>query len=310
MFLSTKTTSRLALAVSLVLIVAVLPARGQPALQPPVVPEEVSPFEVIHPETSDKRTADAVVRKPPGKGPFPAVIYLHGGLMKQSVETLKKWFETQPNMSRFLAAGYVTVLATFHERLQDPQEPKTLLDIRAVFDHVSKMPEVDARSVVIWGFSGGGSHALQLAGELNASAIAVEEPAVGLLSGIYTVESFGGKPPFGPENYNPILADPEKYITDTAQKRTHDVISKITCPVFYAHGDTIRVNKINDLLLVPELKLLKDQVVIKGYKDAPHGFSRGHEGFFADCDAFFKKHLKTQPTPITLDGEKKIPDKR
>ena len=85
MFSSSKVSGSFAFLVAPVLVLAVLPARGQPASKPPVVPETVSPFEVIQEETSDKRTADAVVRRPPGKGPFPAVIYLHGGMMKSPI---------------------------------------------------------------------------------------------------------------------------------------------------------------------------------------------------------------------------------
>lgn len=62
--------------------------------------------------TQDQQKALAVVRKPPGKGPFPAVIHLHGGLGRNSVEKSKQLLHGQ-TFSRFRAAGYVTIAVTF-----------------------------------------------------------------------------------------------------------------------------------------------------------------------------------------------------
>lgn len=43
------------------------------------------------------------------------------------------------------------------------------------------------------------------------------------------------------------------FITDAARKQTHDRVQKVSCPVLYAHSDQVIFNKLNDLLLVPEL---------------------------------------------------------
>ncbi len=298
MLVIAKAASRFPLAITLGLVAAVLPARSQAQSKAPEIPEKVSPLEIITAPTSDKRTATAVVRKPPGKGPFPAMIYLHGGWKKQPVETLKRWATEMPTVTRFLAAGYVVIVATYHGIEEDPQTPKALADILAIVEHVKKMPEVDSNSVVVWGQSGGGSFALELAGATQLCAIAVGEPASGLLSGIFAKETLSGKPPFGGEHVRPIRDDPEKFITDAARKRTRDKVLKISCPVFYAHSDTVSTNKLQDLLLVPELKKMKPDLKIKRYPELPHTFSTRHEPFFTDCDAFFKKYLKTQPTPL------------
>jgi serine/threonine protein kinase/dienelactone hydrolase len=281
-----------------------IPVQGQPDTKPLIVSEKVSPIEVIHAATNDKRTTDAVVRKPPGQGPFPAMIYLHGGFRKQTVETLKKWSTEMPTATRFLAAGYVTIMATYQGLEEDPQDPRNLVDILTIVEQVKKMPEVDSKSVVVWGVSGGGSFALELAGETELSAIAVEEPATGMISGIFTKEAWaklGEKPPFMGKSLRPILGEPERFITEEAKKQTHDKVMKVSCPVFYAHSDQVVFNKLNDLVLVPELKKMKPKLEMKQYPKLYHTFSTKHEPFFTDCDAFFKKHLGTQPTAIKLD---------
>ena len=51
----------------------------------PLVSEEVSPVEDLR----ISGTAYAAVRKPPGKGPFPAVIFLHGGLGNSKMGRLR-----------------------------------------------------------------------------------------------------------------------------------------------------------------------------------------------------------------------------
>jgi dipeptidyl aminopeptidase/acylaminoacyl peptidase len=275
------------------------PPVGAPARSKgPEIPEKASPLEVMSAPTSDKRTAAAVVRKPPGRGPFPAMIYLHGGFRKQTVETLKKWSREMPTATRFLAAGYVTIMATYHGLEEDPQDPKNLVDILTILEHVKKLPEVDSKSVVVWGVSGGGSFALELAGETEVCAIAIEEPATGLISGIFTKEAWaklGDKPPFMGKSLRPILSDPDRFITDAAKKQTRDKVLRVSCPVLYAHSDQVIFNKLNDLVLVPELKKIKPKLEIKRYPELSHTFSTNHELFFMDCDAFFKKHLKTQP---------------
>ena len=49
-----------------------------PAVTMPFVSEQTCPPEVIEAPTRDGQKATAVVRKPPGKGPFPAVVLLGG----------------------------------------------------------------------------------------------------------------------------------------------------------------------------------------------------------------------------------------
>ena len=49
----------------------------------PAVSEDVSPLESVAPVAHDGHRGQAVLRKPPGDGPFPAIVLIHGGLTTQ-----------------------------------------------------------------------------------------------------------------------------------------------------------------------------------------------------------------------------------
>jgi acetyl esterase/lipase len=222
----------------------------------PEVSESACPVEVLSVAVPGAPATTAVVRKPPGTGPFPALIHLHGGLEPWPQRRLVDDVTRIPTTSRFLAAGYVVVAPTFRTRAQDPQTTDALADCMAVVDYVKALAMVDPKSVVVWGDSGGGSLALEIAGETSVCAIAAQEPATVLFTGMYTKESLGGRPPFtsssgaGPA----IMSDPRRYYTPELQKFTREKIARISCPVFIAYGNVSRINKINNEIIIPELK--------------------------------------------------------
>jgi dienelactone hydrolase len=283
-------------------------AQGQAPVTWPQVSEKACPAEVIEAPTPDGKKASAVVRKPPGKGPFPAVVFLHGGLDQRDVKALRQDALAQPTATRFLAAGYVTVHATFRSRREDPQTRDALVDCLAIIAHVKKMPEVDSKSVVILGGSGGGSLALELAGEAELCAAAAGEPASVLFTGMFTRET-GGRDKLGP-----IMDDPKRFYTPELEKFTREKVRKINCPVLIVHGDKHPINKINHEIIIPELKKAEKKLEVIAYPGQPHGFYFGRGGTpeaarkcFDDCHAFFKKHLPTPPTPLDESLVKQVP---
>ena len=65
--------------------VPLLAARQLPAADTvtrPLVSEEVAPLESIAPTASDGSRGEGYLRKPPGPGPFPAVVLIHGGIVR------------------------------------------------------------------------------------------------------------------------------------------------------------------------------------------------------------------------------------
>ena len=297
-------------AMVLVLLSASL-AYGQTKVTRPVVSEEACPPQVISAPTSDGQKATAVIRQPPGKGPFPAVVFLHGGLNQQDVKALTQAALNQPTQARFLAAGYVTVNATFRSRREDPQTRNALVDCLAVIAYVKKMPAVDPKSVVVFGGSGGGSLALELAGETELCAVAAGEPATVLFTGMMTKET-GGRDKLGP-----VMDDPKRFYTPELQKFTREKVRKISCPVLIVHGDQHAINKINHEIIIPELKEAGKKPEVILYPGQPHGFYYGRNGMpeagqkcFDDCNAFFKRHLPTKPTPLDEALIKHVPVER
>ena len=137
----------------------------------PQVSEAACPVNVVSVPGKAGNEVSAVVRQPPGNGPFPAIVLLHGGLSPYRLETLKQESLTRPNYTRFLAAGFVIIVPTFRSREENPQTRDALDDCLAVVDYVKKMPAVDPESVAVLGGSGGGSLALELAGDGRLSVI-------------------------------------------------------------------------------------------------------------------------------------------
>ncbi|MDQ3622332.1 MAG: dienelactone hydrolase family protein [Verrucomicrobiota bacterium] len=281
-------------------------AYGQANVTQPLVSESACPAEVISITGKEGHQITAVLRKPPGSGRFPAVVFLHGGLNARPLETLKKESLSQPTHTRFLAAGYVTVNATFRSRQKDPQTRDALEDCLVIIAQVKKMPDVNPKAVVVMGGSGGGSLALELAGETDLCAVVAGEPASVLFTGMMKTE--------GRAELEKMMDDPKRFYSAELQKFTREKIAKIRCPVLIAHGDKHPINKINHEIVIPEMHAAKKPLEVIHYPGQPHGFYYGRNGdpeagqkFFNDAQAFFKRHLPTRPTPLDESLVKQVP---
>ncbi|MGH9660160.1 MAG: alpha/beta hydrolase family protein, partial [Bryobacteraceae bacterium] len=89
---------------------------------------------------------EGFLRKPPGPGPFPAVLYIHGGLVTRPLDTLRDLALNQANPSRYLAAGYVLGVITYRSRDHDPQSTVSLEDCLAAVRSLKQLAFVDPRS--------------------------------------------------------------------------------------------------------------------------------------------------------------------
>ena len=112
----------------------------------PVISEELAPVEAIAPVAADSHVGEGFLRKPPGSGPFPAVVLIHGGLSTWNTERLRE-FANHVLASRFLAAGYVVASITYRSRAADPQSAVSLTDSLAAVDYLKQLSYVDANSV-------------------------------------------------------------------------------------------------------------------------------------------------------------------
>lgn len=275
----------------------------------PQVSEKVSPVEAISVPGKAGNKINVVVRKPPGDGPFPAIVILHGGLLERPVEYLKSQALNAPTHARFLAAGYVTVTPSFRSRQQNPQSREPLDDCLTVIEHVKRMPQVHAGSVVVMGGSGGGTLALELAGETELCAVAAGEPASILFTGMLTSSADDLRPLM-----EKTMSEPRTFYTPALQKFTREKIARIRCPVFIGHGDQHIINKINHEIMIPELRTAGKELLVIAYPGQPHGFYFGDTGdpaagekFFNDANEFFKTRLPIQPRRLAASAVTKVP---
>jgi dipeptidyl aminopeptidase/acylaminoacyl peptidase len=262
---------------------------------------DVAPLDKFVAKTEDGQEIRAYLRKPPGDGPFPAIICLHGGVEAVSDGTLQELLRRNPTYTRLLARGYVVVAGDFRTYEKNPQARGPVLDCLAIVDAVKKLPYVDPDSVVIFGGSGGGSLALDTAASTSLAAILCGEPASIIFTGMLGEGEFGQR--------MAILREVHRRYTPELKAYTQAKIKKISCPVMILDGNVHMLKVINQEILLPELKAAAIDVDYKIYDGNGHGFYWGSstnektlEQFLADIDAFLATRLKTKPTPIANAG--------
>ena len=281
-------------------------ARQSARITRPVISEKTSPLEPIAPVAKDGFAGQAFLRKPPGKGPFPAVVLIHGGLTTVSTKFLRGYVESNALPSRFLAAGYVVATITYRSRDVDLQSRVSVDDSLAAVEYLQRLPYVDAASVGIFGCSGGGDLALAAAAEKPVAAIVAEEPASILFTGVFD-NTFGkAGERYSPGDSAPIFADPKKYYTEKHQRRTREKIAGIRSPILIVQGDVktpLAVNDFNAAILIPELRSAHKSIEVITYAGESHCFAMWAQSgsalkAFRDSDAFFRRYVATQPKPM------------
>jgi dipeptidyl aminopeptidase/acylaminoacyl peptidase len=273
-------------------------ARGEERITRPIVSEEGCPLEPI-------QNVQGFLRKPPGKGPFPAIVWIHGGLVTIPLDSLRDLALNKANPSRFLAAGYVVAIPTYRSRDHDPQSTASLEDCLGTVNAVKRLPEVDKRSVIVYGCSGGGDLALEVAAATEVCAIVPEEPASFIFAGIFNAKFPKKGERLTPPDSIPIGRDPKGYYTPEYQKLTRAKIAKIRCPILIIQGDQNWVVPFNNQVLIPELRALGKNVETITYPGEPHCFGfAGNERpeaglkMFRDMDAFCRRYVVTKPKAI------------
>ena len=331
--LSIPTSTRTAVlsAVLAAVLVSGISTSGQTAptetTMRPVISESTSPVVPISPVARDGYRGEGYLRKPPGDGPFPAVVWIHGGLTTRPSETVRQYTIDVPPLPRFLAEGYVVTAITYRSRDLDPQSTVSRDDSVAAVEYVRQLPYVDPRSVVVYGCSGGGDLALEVAATADVAAIAAEEPALIMFTGLFNSDSPKAGDRFVPGDGLPISSDPEGRYTAEYQRITRAKIGRIQSPILILQGepapDLTRpiaqyLNRFNALTVIPELKAAGKTLEVKSYAGEPHCFAFYGQPpqaprpavalqAFRDVDAFFRQHLATQPTAIAAEVVEQVP---
>ncbi len=275
------------------------------------VPEKICPVKKLAVTAEDGRQVEAAYRMPPGPGPFPAIILIHGGMSMREFDSLAITVRENPVHTRYLTRGYATVSATYRTYEQKPRDIGATLDIVATIEAVKNLPEVDPDSVVIYGGSGGGALCLEAATRAQLPAIGLGEPAAFLFAAYYTDEDLKN-----PDELNrrtkafrrgrqmPVFSDEEQ------AARYKEKLEKITCPMLLMQGNVHPVNTGINRSFKPALEAAGKDVTQIEYPGLLHGFYFGRhqettleliEKVVGDVTGFFEKHIKVMPKPIELD---------
>jgi dipeptidyl aminopeptidase/acylaminoacyl peptidase len=305
----------------LLFVPAALRALDQAAADAPVtypsVPEDVVPVEAMSPISGDGHRGLGYLRTPPGSGPFPAVVIVHGGLVTLPADRVRE-LAVGIQASRFLAAGYAVAAITYRSRDHDPQSPVSRTDTLAALDFVRTRRFVDPDSVAVWGCSGGGDLGLEVAAATTVAAVVAEEPATVLFTGVYD-SSF----PHRGDRYTPgdaavIYTDIDRHYTAAHRKRTRAKIATINSPLLILQGDQQPLNRFNAAVFIPELRNAGKALEVITYPGEPHCFAFYGAGSrtprpaaalkaFDDSDRFIRRHLRTQPRRLESGRIRAVP---
>ena len=294
--------------------------KAQQAVTQPLVTEAIAPVEVIAPVAEDGHRGLGVLRKPPGNGPFPTVIYLHGGITTVPLANLRATATQGANPSRLLAAGYVVIVPTYRSRDVDPQSPVSLDDAVAVVNYARALPYVNSESIVVFGCSGGGDLALQVPTRTKVCAIVAEEPASMVMAGMFNSRVPKKGERYTPEDSFAMMENPTRYYTPEFREILRAKVAKIDCPILIIQGDVERqdqpINRFNGEVLLPALRAAKKTVVVRSYAGQGHCFCAGsgvprRSGLatsasappaaleaFKEIDSFYRKYVAVKPSNI------------
>jgi dienelactone hydrolase len=299
----------------------------------PIISEDVCPLQRITPPAKDGFSGMGFLRKPPASGRFPVFMIILPGGSNWPEEQLKTYSLTTPTPSRFLAAGYVIAAMTLgSSSLPGKTTPAVNFFVAAV-DYLKGLPFVDPRSIIVYGCSGGGNLALEVAAATDICALVPEEPASMGFTGVFDSTGLSKKKDFTPADAAFIHQDPKRYYTPDDQKLTRPKIDRIRCPILIIQGDVQPINRFNAQVLIPELRSAGKALEVITYPGGVHCFCTqggdlvdGRTGrwrsnppapwtmqeaaalkAFHDIDSFCKRHVPTQPKPMDPSLVKLLP---
>jgi len=241
----------------------------------PRVPEAESPVEHLAARTAEGFETAAVLRRPAGPIGAPSVVLLHGGLEPLPREILAAIATRSLLVARLLGAGHPVLVPTRRARPDAARPSGAVADTLAAVEAAREALGDDAETgPVLFGSSGGGDLALEVAGSLAPLALAVEEPTTSLVTGILAPHTPKRGATWLPDEVWP--ADYARHYTEAHRATTRAVLARLPARLLVAEGDQLveGVDPRRGLhaVLLPELDRLGRRVVRHRFAGQPHGF--------------------------------------
>jgi dipeptidyl aminopeptidase/acylaminoacyl peptidase len=264
------------------------------------IPLSKAPLETVSLASPDGIDLSFAYRKPAGKGPFPTIVFFHGGGGQSNLQGLKNNLLTGAIQTRFLKEGFITVASTRRPFWKSKDETKNtgfydaVYDAALVVEKVKSLPGVDSDKVVLYGGSGGGILAIATASKAGLACVIAGEPAT-----VVPLDPRTGLSAT-PAEYNSIMENPAEKFTPERQAEMRAWMSAINCPVLVLQGNHVGLYKTNSEILLPEMKKLGKDISSISYPNVTHGFYWGTartgatletvEKIMADTTAFISKN--------------------
>lgn len=217
----------------------------------------IESWQVFTAKAVDGHETPAIWVAPEGKGPFPAIVWLHGAPANQG-ERGERSEAGRGRFDLFLKAGFVVCLGDYRGEPSAGPEVSGPDDAAAIIRHVKSLPMVDPDRVAIMGHSLGGATTLFAATREPVACIVDSAAAAYAVLGM-PMGSLRGKPAGG-----------ELPASEYDQAHALSILRKINAPtlILYGANDPLsRINKtIHDLM-----KSLGKDVRLEVFPGEHHG---------------------------------------
>lgn len=238
------------------------------------IPVAISPVVEVKLRSEDGVDLSFAYRKPAGKGPFPTILFFHGGGGQSNLQGLKRNLLTGAIQTRFLEAGYLTIASTRRPYWKTKNNRPTgfydaVNDAAKIVEKAKTIPGVNPNHVVLYGGSGGGILAIVTASKADVACVIAGEPAT-----VVPLDPKTGQTA-SPADYRQIMQDPAAKFTKDRKAEMHAWMKEISCPVLVLQGKHIGLYKTNFEILIPEMKRLKKDISSISYPGVTHGFYWG-----------------------------------
>lgn len=284
------------------------------------------PVRLIHVETTDGLYAPIGLRVPPGKGPFPLVLFASGNggggiAMVRDFTQNRSWTQEQ-----FLLAGYAVAWIRYRAEvdyaydrigklIEDRRQGRQLLnrgpleyeDVISIAEFVKTLPFISADRIGYMGMSHGGEMAFKIASEYRGvRAMIASEPAAHEFLRLKPDESAGINPVTGLLDVERMLMrEPQKVRARISEDIARERMGPITTPIFVQGRDRDELQGIFRVCYDLLIELGKEARWVS-YDHDLHGFvyvQRNEAGAYApdavqlqavaDSIAFFDAAMRT-----------------